>query len=197
MKLLNLKDGLKRARKNHVYINEEGKQEKFTQKILSETIHVSLDTVRNWEQGKAIPSLSMLLVLSDLYQCDLDYLTGKIECKTHDLQFICSQTGLTEQAAVLLQTWGNEGYNGITDLSAVLSDIITSNEFPKMINYAMKLRNARNPKIEQIEKQKTYASLSGIQEPDTAVSQSFKDQADVAWMRATQTFQNILDDISE
>ena len=95
-----------------------------------------------------------------------------------------------------LQTWTNQGYSEITDLPTVLSDLITHEKFPEMLNYIMLLRNAKNPVPDQIEKRKNFVGLSGIEEPVSAVSQSFKDNADVAWMRATNKFQNIIDDIT-
>lgn len=88
MKLYSLKEGLKRARK------EAG----LTQAELAEKMGVHIKTVMNWEQGIAEPSLGTLMKLTELYNCDLDYLTGRIDCKTHDLQFIHDQTGLSEKA---------------------------------------------------------------------------------------------------
>ena len=42
--------------------------------------------------------------LTELYHCDLDYLTGRLDQKTHDLQFIHDQTGLSEKAIEKLQS---------------------------------------------------------------------------------------------
>ena len=94
MILYSLKEGLKRARK------EAG----YTQEGLAEAFHVHIKTVMNWEQGKAEPSLGTLIELAQFYDCDLDYLTGRIDCKTHDLQFIHDQTGLSEKAIRKLQS---------------------------------------------------------------------------------------------
>ena len=91
-----LKEGLKRARK------EAG----FTQAELAEKLKVTLKTIQNWEQNvKAgtLPTMGQLLQLAEFYDCDLDYLTGRIDCKTHDLQFIHDQTGLSEEAIKKLQ----------------------------------------------------------------------------------------------
>lgn len=91
-----LKEGLKRARK------DAG----FTQAELAEKLKVTLKTIQNWEQNvKAgtLPTMGQLLQLAEFYDCDLDYLTGRIDCKTHDLQFIHDQTGLSEEAIKKLQ----------------------------------------------------------------------------------------------
>lgn len=98
MKLYSLRDGLKRAR------NEAG----LTQADLAERMNIHIKTVRNWEQGIAEPSLGTLMDLADLYHCDLDYLTGRLDQKTHDLQFIHDQTGLSEKAIEKLQSLRTE-----------------------------------------------------------------------------------------
>ena len=93
MKLYSLSEGLKRARK------EAG----LTQAQLAEKYGVHIKTVMNWEQGIAEPSLGTLMDLTEIYHCDLDYLTGRLDQKTHDLQFIHDQTGLSEKAIEKLQ----------------------------------------------------------------------------------------------
>ena len=94
MKLYSLSEGLKRARK------EAG----LTQAQLAEKYGVHIKTVMNWEQGIAEPSLGTLMDLTEIYHCDLDYLTGRLDQKTHDLQFIHDQTGLSEKAIEKLQS---------------------------------------------------------------------------------------------
>lgn len=95
MRLYSLKEGLKRARKGAG----------LTQEGLAEAMGVHIKTVMNWEQGIAEPSLGTLMDLTELYHCDLDYLTGRIDQKTHDLQFIHDQTGLSEKAIEKLQSF--------------------------------------------------------------------------------------------
>ena len=98
MKLYSLPEGLKRARK------EAG----LTQAQLAEKYGVHIKTVMNWEQGIAEPSLGTLMDLTEIYHCDLDYLTGRLDQKTHDLQFIHDQTGLSEKAIEKLQSFMTE-----------------------------------------------------------------------------------------
>ena len=59
----------------------------------------SIDTIQNWEQGKTWPTMEDFLLLCDHFHCDADYLVGRIGTKTHDLNFICSETGLSERTA--------------------------------------------------------------------------------------------------
>ena len=98
MRLYSLKEGLKRARKGSG----------LTQGGLAEAMGVHIKTVMNWEQGIAEPSLGTLMDLTELYHCDLDYLTGRLDQKTHDLQFIHDQTGLSEKAIEKLQSFMTE-----------------------------------------------------------------------------------------
>lgn len=83
---MTLQDALKRARHNAG----------LTQKQLSEQFGTSEKTIKNWEQGKSSPSVPALIELADFYKCDLDYLTGRIDSRTHDLKFISEYTGLPE-----------------------------------------------------------------------------------------------------
>jgi len=84
-----LKKNLKKARKEAGY---------KTQEAFAEAFHVSIDTVRNWEQGRGIPEIGTLLYLAEFLDCDLDYLIGRIEKPTHDLQFITDELRLSEEA---------------------------------------------------------------------------------------------------
>ena len=109
-----LKQGLKRARKRYG----------LSQKELAKNLNLHTRTIQNWEQGIATPSLDMLLQLSDYYGCSLDYLTGRIECKTHDLQFIHDQTGLSETAIKKLQriAFTNKATGNSQALSFMIED---------------------------------------------------------------------------
>ena len=102
----NIAEGLKRARRH--YNEGKSKELRITQEELADRLGVSLKTVMNWEQGQAIPSVETLMDLADIYDCDLDYLTGRIDQKTHDLQFIHDQTGLSEKAIEKLQSFMTE-----------------------------------------------------------------------------------------
>lgn len=119
----NLKHGLKRARKKAGYTQEE----------LAKKIHVSLKSVMNWEQGISQPSLETLCELADLYKCDLDYLIGRIECKSHDIQFIHEQTGLNQKAIENLQDWNMQD-DRRKQWGGFLSDWITNIEFAVLMS---------------------------------------------------------------
>lgn len=88
-----IKPGLKKARK----------AANLTQQQLADALDVSLKTVMNWEQGIVSPSLETTMKIADILHCDIDFLTGRIQCSTHDTQFIHDQTGLSEKAIAKLQ----------------------------------------------------------------------------------------------
>lgn len=121
MILYSLKEGLKRARKEAGFT-----QQKLFNELKDKGIIGHIKTVQNWEQGISEPSLGTLIKLTHFYDCDLDYLTGRIDCKTHDLQFIHDQTGLSEKAIGKIQKL----HSGQIDF---LNQIIEHPDFNKAI----------------------------------------------------------------
>lgn len=67
-----------------------------TQDLFSEALGVSIESVRNWEQGRVVPEMGTIFKIAELLDCDIDYLTGRLTQTTHDLQYVCNYTGLTE-----------------------------------------------------------------------------------------------------
>ena len=99
----------------------------YTQEKLAEVTGYSVKMIQYWEQGeKHLPKTEFLLYLTELYGVDLDYLTGRIDCKTHDLQFIHDQTGLSEKAIGKIQKL----HSGQIDF---LNQIIEHPDFNKAI----------------------------------------------------------------
>lgn len=90
----NFKAGLKRARKRAGY---------KTQEEFANGIKKSIETVRNWEQGKTKPSLDDFIQLCEDLSCDADYLLDNLDEQTHDIDFICKYTGLSSDAVNYLQ----------------------------------------------------------------------------------------------
>ena len=117
-----LKQGLKRARKRYG----------LSQKELAKNLNLHTRTIQNWEQGIATPSLDMLLQLSDYYGCSLDYLTGRIDCTDHDIQYIHDQTGLSESAITKLRALP-------PDQRGLFSQIIDHKDFRKVIDQIREL----------------------------------------------------------
>lgn len=95
-------------------------QYKLTQCQFANEIGVTLDTVKNWEQGYNYPSIDMLVSISEYFKCDLDYLIGKQETPIKEYAHISNMIGISEKAAAQLIA-ANEQSDPITE---VLSDLI-------------------------------------------------------------------------
>lgn len=57
-----------------------------------------LGTIKHYENGNynGSPKLDIVDNLCKILKCNVDYLLGNIDCKTHDIQFIHDYTGLSE-----------------------------------------------------------------------------------------------------
>ena len=111
-----------------------------TQDDLSKKAVIPLETIRSWEQGRKAPQLPQLLKLCEIYNCDLDYLVGRIKCKTHEIQDIHEYTGLSENSIKMLHFWNKH----FPDLIAVLSAIIENSRFSgPLLSVISNYRNAR------------------------------------------------------
>lgn len=62
-------------------------------------------TIKNYENVNytGSPNLDIVDNLCKILQCDVDYLLGNIDCKTHNVQYIQNETGLSELAINMLQ----------------------------------------------------------------------------------------------
>lgn len=107
-KLYSFSKGLKKARK----------KKGIKQKDLANKMNMSIETVRNWEQGRNVPEMDTIIKLCEYFECDIDYLFNRLENKTHDLQFVCDYTGLTEEAVRALH-YQNKATNRIEMLKTL------------------------------------------------------------------------------
>lgn len=67
-------------------IKKYRKKQKLSQENLAEKVHVTRHTISNWERGKNIPDLNILILLSQIFNTSLDNLVkgdvGIMEKKT-------------------------------------------------------------------------------------------------------------------
>lgn len=112
-------------------LKRERKKHGLTQQDFADKFNVGLATVRNWEQGKTYPEAGTLERLCDFYECDMDYLFGRLTCKTHDVQFIHDYTGLDESTIEVLRD--SLKPDGATML--VLNHLIKSDLLNKFTTY--------------------------------------------------------------
>lgn len=88
-----------------------------------------LGTIKHYENPnytKSMPTLDKVMNMCELLDCDIDYLTGKLDYKTHSIKFICEFTGLSEEAVELLHylqgTTFHEEKRTLSFLNLILSD---------------------------------------------------------------------------
>lgn len=77
-----LPEKLKEARKNM----------NLSRKDVADYFNISSSIIAGYETGYRTPSAEILVKLSGLYQCSLDYLAGK----TKDNQIVINRDGLTD-----------------------------------------------------------------------------------------------------
>lgn len=123
-KLYSLRPGLKKARK----------KAQLTQQQLADKFNVSVKTVMNWEQGLVTPDLENVIKLADLLHADIDFLTGRIDCRTHDLQFVHDLTGLSEDAITILKNWHQSGEASVESWPFLLNKILEDDDAPNLMN---------------------------------------------------------------
>lgn len=111
-------------------LKRERKRRGLKQHEFAREFNVGLATVRNWEQGKTYPEAGTLERLCDFYECDMDYLFGRLTCKTHDVQFIHDYTGLDESTIEVLRSLKADGATML-----VLNHLIKSNLLDKLTAY--------------------------------------------------------------
>ena len=63
---------------------------------------IGQSTVASWEKGITIPPLGRLIILSHIFECDIAYLLGDIECKTWEQTDAVRYTGLSPEAVKAL-----------------------------------------------------------------------------------------------
>lgn len=86
--------------KLYARLRELRKEHGYSQESLAEELGVNSQAVKAWEKpkGGSDPKLKNLLAMCELYDCDLDFLIGRIETRKHDIKTVCEITGLSEKA---------------------------------------------------------------------------------------------------
>lgn len=73
-----------------------------SQKELCLLVNRGRDIISKWENGRELPSLSILLQICEYYNCELGYILGEYNCKTRIKSDIQKETGLSETALDIL-----------------------------------------------------------------------------------------------
>ncbi len=94
-------------------IQEERKLAGFkTQGSLAEKVGLSFEsrqTVANWESGKAMPQLTEMLLMCNIFKCELGYLLCEYDFKTRAATDIHEETLLSEIAISKLKEYKSNG----------------------------------------------------------------------------------------
>ena len=107
--------------------DENGKR--ITQAKLAEALDVSVDTVNAWCRG-SLPSATSLIALADYFECDVDYLLGRIDYIEHENKFICEKTGLSERAVDDLKAHNDKNRNfACSDFIAFINFFLENDDF--------------------------------------------------------------------
>lgn len=113
-------------------------------------------TIQSWENGKSVPPCTTLNNLCTLLQCDADYILGRIENSTHDINFICTQTHLKESTI-----------HNLKQISSfhILVDYISTNLIPYSTNKDInKLFNNIQKYIQTSDDKQSALAMLEIQE---------------------------------
>lgn len=105
-------------------IRTERKKLELTQDGLAEKIDIgSRQTIAQWENGVALPPLSKLLCMCDLFGCEIGYLLCDYDCKTRTATDIQKETGLSEAAInELITAHTSRQYFALLAVNALLED---------------------------------------------------------------------------
>ena len=96
VKIFNQSELGKKIREERQHIGDS--LESFSQKI-----NIARQTLSRWENGEGVgPSVSDLLRMCEVFNCDFGYLVGEYDCRTRKATDICEQTGLSESAVFSL-----------------------------------------------------------------------------------------------
>ncbi|MGX7024103.1 helix-turn-helix domain-containing protein [Vagococcus hydrophili] len=78
------------------------KEMELTQESVAEKIHVSRQTISNWETGRTLPDIKSLVMLSDIYDISLDKLLKEDGVMVDHLQKIAEENQFFKRFCLLL-----------------------------------------------------------------------------------------------
>lgn len=116
--LYNFSVGLKKARKTKKLTQQSFCDE--YEKVTGSSI--TIETVRNWEQGRAVPRIDILVSLADFFGVSVDFLLNRSECTSVDNEYIRKKTGLNDESIEVLEMAVKE-----SDLEKKMQDTYSNN----------------------------------------------------------------------
>lgn len=105
-------------------IKELRKIKNITQADLASALDVSIDTIKNWEQGYNYPTIDKLYNLANFFNCNYDFLFGNQQQPVKNIEDISKHTGISYNSVQkLIQLQKSE--NPIVE---IISQIISDDE---------------------------------------------------------------------
>src|SRR5699024_1621487 len=129
------------------------------------------ESVRNWEQGRSVPEWGTVTTICNMFGCDMDALFNNIPCSTHDIDFICKETGLSEKTVQKLQ-YIKSHTTYITVIDFLLNSINFENsllhfeKFLENANIFYKLRKIRTEKMNEVFAEKSEDRIYNVPDGD-------------------------------
>ena len=140
-------------------------QQQVADKLSSSEESNKLRTYQKWERGEERINTYALVALSDLYGVSCDHLLGRIKETTHDLKFICEETGLSESAVKILIKHKNHymlhnDNDSVETFPAAISSIIEHDRFPQFVFRLMQSKSLKSTitKLHRRSKEKIQAA---------------------------------------
>lgn len=115
-------------------IKEARESMKMSKALLAEKCGVEqYQTITKWENGDSVPSLKKLLVLCNVFNCELGYLLGEHPERTRARTDCCKETGLSENAVWKLQQLTQTELPFFTQYTEFYSNLIENQEIVGML----------------------------------------------------------------
>lgn len=96
---------------------------------------IKQSTIATWENGVTLPPIGRLIILAHIFECDIAYLLGDIECRTHQQTDIVQYTGLTTKAieALKKETERSSGASKAVELVSYLIENVDLQNISKQV----------------------------------------------------------------
>ena len=134
---------------------------------LAKAVEISTSALRNIEQGKALPRLATLEMLSNYFNVSMDYLVRGVETRNDNYSNmdIYNATGLNDMSIAFMQEQIDLGANvgGLNEYIATLNALMTEGFLPLVWTL-----NKLNRELAEIEAEIKKA-LEGEKEPENLV----------------------------
>lgn len=101
-----------------------------------ESVRYTADIINRHLSDSQLPDRKWLDIYCRYFKCSANYLMGYIGQPTQKTTDICKETGLSQSAAELLQTWNKNNPDWISNLDT----LINQPEFIKVLEYMSALR---------------------------------------------------------